>query len=70
MKLVIILCFMLQRYYYLRREPVVNFSLMSLIMTVFSIGLSVGVVIAVGMLFYFQVRSKKLFVAKRKFFSN
>uniref|UniRef100_A0A8D8PT01 Palmitoyltransferase n=1 Tax=Cacopsylla melanoneura TaxID=428564 RepID=A0A8D8PT01_9HEMI len=49
--------FINRRYYFLRREPVVNFSLSTLIMTVFSIGLSVGVVIAVGMLFYFQVKA-------------
>lgn len=49
--------FINRRYYYLRREPVVNFSLMSLIMTVFSIGLSIGVIIAVGMLLYFQVKA-------------
>ena len=38
-------------------EPIVVLSVYSLVFCVFSLGLSIGVVLAVGMLLYFQVRA-------------
>lgn len=44
-------------YYGTGKEPIVNLGLYGLVGTVFALGLSVGVVLAVGMLLFFQVRA-------------
>ncbi|XP_054263650.1 palmitoyltransferase ZDHHC6 isoform X1 [Macrosteles quadrilineatus] len=44
-------------YLYHGIEPLVTFNIYSLVFTVFALGLSIGVVLAVGMLFYFQMRA-------------
>ena len=54
---VVCLC-VLQHYYFYnhRSEPLVYLTVYGFVMTMFSIGLAIGVIIAVGMLFYIQVR--------------
>ncbi|KAK7113258.1 palmitoyltransferase ZDHHC6-like isoform X2 [Littorina saxatilis] len=47
-----------QFYFYNRRdEPLVYLGVTGFVMAMFSIGLAIGVIIAVGMLFYIQIRS-------------
>ncbi|KAL8602790.1 hypothetical protein ACOMHN_055173 [Nucella lapillus] len=47
-----------QFYFYNRRsEPLVYLSVCDFVLTMFSIGLAIGVIIAVGMLFYIQMKS-------------
>ena len=48
----------LQHYYFYnhRTDPLVYLSVYGFVMTMFSIGLAIGVIIAVGMLFYIQVQ--------------
>ncbi|XP_039276617.1 palmitoyltransferase ZDHHC6 [Nilaparvata lugens] len=49
----------IHRAYYIYHgiEPIIHFSLIMLIVCVFALGLSFGVVLAVGMLLYFQIRA-------------
>lgn len=49
------ICLFQMWYIYRGLEPLVTFNVYSLVFTVLSLGLSIGVVLAVGMLFYFQV---------------
>ncbi|XP_018569970.1 palmitoyltransferase ZDHHC6 [Anoplophora glabripennis] len=44
-------------YYGTENEPIIQFGLYGMIMCVLALGLSIGVVVAVGMLFYFQLRA-------------
>ncbi|PVD39528.1 hypothetical protein C0Q70_02162 [Pomacea canaliculata] len=44
-------------YYRLPNEPLVYLSVPAFVLTMFSVGLAIGVVIAVGMLFYMQIKS-------------
>ncbi|XP_076442493.1 palmitoyltransferase ZDHHC6-like isoform X1 [Babylonia areolata] len=44
-------------FYYRRSEPLVYLSVYGFVLTMFSIGLAIGVIIAVGMLFYIQMKS-------------
>ncbi|KAK7501478.1 hypothetical protein BaRGS_00007282 [Batillaria attramentaria] len=47
-----------QYYFYNRRnEPLVYLGVSGFVLTMFSIGLAIGVIIAVGMLFYIQIKS-------------
>lgn len=43
------------QYYGTGREPIVYLNVYTMVLTVFALGLAVGVVLAVGMLLYFQV---------------
>lgn len=47
-------------YYGVENQPIVQFGLYGMIMCVLALGLAIGVVIAVGMLFYFQVRCQAI----------
>lgn len=43
-------------YYYGNGDPLIHLSIVAFVLTMFGVGLAIGVVIAVGMLFYVQVR--------------
>lgn len=53
-------------YYGTGNEPIVYLNVYTLILTVFSLGLSVGVVLAVGMLLFFQVNILIMLYIKQK----
>ncbi|XP_005104338.1 palmitoyltransferase ZDHHC6 isoform X2 [Aplysia californica] len=44
-------------YYYKRDEPLVYLGVWGFVVTMFGVGLAIGVIIAVGMLFYIQIKS-------------
>ncbi|XP_067673599.1 palmitoyltransferase ZDHHC6-like [Haliotis asinina] len=44
-------------YYYGNDEPLIHLSVVAFILTMFGVGLAIGVIIAVGMLFYVQMKS-------------
>ena len=54
---VILSLLMFQQFYFYNRrsDPLVYLSVYGFVLTMFSIGLAIGVIIAVGMLFYIQV---------------
>ena len=58
--------YLLQEYYFYNRhsEPIVYMEKSGFMLTLFSTGLAIGVTIAVGMLFYMQVRIQILYFAR------